>query len=244
MNKETLRMQMLAGIITEGQYKEKLNEIEDLSSPETFQKFIDQIPNEKYFYIGDEEADWAFNREELPEPYNWEAFDDDSDGDLVDYFYDDVFNNELKGKPGVEGEDFSEFQDADAEKDNVEAGYIGRRTTILVDKIRDIITAYKKTHFVQNASSKNKNPLIDYTAWDIDSDDIDEYGDYDETSNTFEVESGSDSMADMFDTVYKGTKMKWWEDESVAKDLNNFYTSLIEKAAKEKYGNDVKIEYY
>jgi hypothetical protein len=28
MNKETLRMQMLAGIITEGQYKEKLNEEE------------------------------------------------------------------------------------------------------------------------------------------------------------------------------------------------------------------------
>ena len=26
MNKETLRMQMLAGIITESQYKEKLNE--------------------------------------------------------------------------------------------------------------------------------------------------------------------------------------------------------------------------
>jgi hypothetical protein len=28
MNKETLRMQMLAGIITEGQYKEMLNETE------------------------------------------------------------------------------------------------------------------------------------------------------------------------------------------------------------------------
>jgi len=29
MNKETLRMQMLAGIITEGQYKEKINENEE-----------------------------------------------------------------------------------------------------------------------------------------------------------------------------------------------------------------------
>ena len=29
MNKETLRMQMLAGIITESQYKAKLNEDED-----------------------------------------------------------------------------------------------------------------------------------------------------------------------------------------------------------------------
>jgi hypothetical protein len=201
MNKETLRMQMLSGIITEGEYKTKLEELnnteskeslnenfvgigainnifdreksdyeiafehfikgtslneemedkieegEDLSSPEAFQKFIDQIPNEKYFYIGDEEAGWAFNKEELPESYNWEAFDDEMDGDLVDYFYDDVFNNELKGKPGIEGENFNEFQDKDAEKDNVEYGYIGRRTTMLVDKIRDIITAYKKTHF-------------------------------------------------------------------------------------------------
>jgi hypothetical protein len=29
MNKETIRMQMLAGIITEGQYKEKLNEAQN-----------------------------------------------------------------------------------------------------------------------------------------------------------------------------------------------------------------------
>ena len=35
MNKETLRMQMLAGIITEGQYKQKLNENNpDENSPE------------------------------------------------------------------------------------------------------------------------------------------------------------------------------------------------------------------
>jgi hypothetical protein len=31
MNKETLRMQMLAGLITESQYKTKLNEFEELS---------------------------------------------------------------------------------------------------------------------------------------------------------------------------------------------------------------------
>jgi hypothetical protein len=31
MKKETLRMQMLAGIITEGQYKEKINEAEEIT---------------------------------------------------------------------------------------------------------------------------------------------------------------------------------------------------------------------
>ncbi len=35
VNKETLRMQMLAGIITEGQYKAKLNENEEMQAYET-----------------------------------------------------------------------------------------------------------------------------------------------------------------------------------------------------------------
>jgi hypothetical protein len=40
MKKETLRMQMLAGIITEGQYVAKLNENEDDNDPDSFD--IDQ----------------------------------------------------------------------------------------------------------------------------------------------------------------------------------------------------------
>lgn len=36
MTKEQLRMQMLAGIITEGQYKEMLNEEEDYDDPSSF----------------------------------------------------------------------------------------------------------------------------------------------------------------------------------------------------------------
>jgi hypothetical protein len=154
VNKEILRMQMLAGIITESQYKAKLNEAEDLSSPEAFQKFMNSIPNEKYFPIADEESDWFMDEERLPESFNWEAFDDEWDGDLVDYFYDPIFDNELKGKPGIEANDFSEFQDIDREKDNEEEGYFGRRTIMLVDKIRDIITAYKEKN-----SSSDKIPL-------------------------------------------------------------------------------------
>ena len=40
MNKETLRMQMLAGIITESQYKAKLNE--NRTAKELFQMFKDE----------------------------------------------------------------------------------------------------------------------------------------------------------------------------------------------------------
>jgi hypothetical protein len=46
MNKETLRMQMLAGIITEGQYKEKLNEEEiKYVTLEVLSSFNDFITN-------------------------------------------------------------------------------------------------------------------------------------------------------------------------------------------------------
>ena len=39
MNKETLRMQMLAGIITEGQYKAKLNEMSDEGITDVIEQF-------------------------------------------------------------------------------------------------------------------------------------------------------------------------------------------------------------
>ena len=145
---EQLRMQMLAGIITESQYKVKLGEIRvnapnDLSDPKIFKRFLDRIPNENYFFIA-EEMDWDFE----DEGYNWEAFDDEQDSDLVDYFYDPIFDNELKGKPGIEGNDFSEFQDADQKKDkDYNEGYSGERESMLANKIIDIITAYKKKYF-------------------------------------------------------------------------------------------------
>jgi hypothetical protein len=44
MNKELLRMQMLAGVITESQYKAKLNEEENLSPEQAVQKAISLAP--------------------------------------------------------------------------------------------------------------------------------------------------------------------------------------------------------
>jgi hypothetical protein len=43
MNKETFRMQMLAGIITEGQYKAKLNENENISIPGEYKISIPNV---------------------------------------------------------------------------------------------------------------------------------------------------------------------------------------------------------
>jgi hypothetical protein len=107
-------------------------------------QLINSIPNEKYFYLADEEADFWFNPEEVGPNYNWTEFDWSNDGDLVDYFYDDIFNNELKGKPGVEGNNFNEWQDSEREKSNKP---VGPNVTLLVNKIKSIITDYKKLNF-------------------------------------------------------------------------------------------------
>ena len=45
MNKETLRMQMLAGVITESQYKERLNENISNSLEELAKELQEQIQN-------------------------------------------------------------------------------------------------------------------------------------------------------------------------------------------------------
>lgn len=138
-------MQELAGLT-----EIKINKPGNLSSPRVFQNLMNKIPNEKYFYIIDEEADWIFdeqNFEKWPDhPYNWTQFDSHWDGDAVDMFYDDIFDNELKGKPGIEGDYFSEWQDIDRNENPNENG-IGIRENMLVNKIVDIITAYKKEHF-------------------------------------------------------------------------------------------------
>ena len=129
-----------------------LNEIKvkkpggDLSNPINLKRVLNKIPSEKYFYIADEQADTFFDPEENGPDYNWTEFDD-FDGDLVDYFYDDIFDNELKGKPGIIGGDFYEWREIDRKKDNTEEGYSGKGEIMLYNKIKDIITAYKKKHF-------------------------------------------------------------------------------------------------
>jgi len=117
---------------------------EDIQS--SFKQLVDAIPNEKYFYIADEQADTFFNPEENGPDYNYAGFDDFSDGDLVDYFYDDIFNNELKGKPGVEGNNFNEWQSIDREENPTEKGG-GKNEMLLYNKIKQIISDYKISKF-------------------------------------------------------------------------------------------------
>jgi hypothetical protein len=100
---------------------------------------------------------------------------------------------------------------------------------------------YKKL-ITENSFPGEKNDLIDYT-FNITPDEIDEYGMYED--GVFEVESGDDSMADVYDEIYdsEATGMKWWKDDSIAPFLSEFYDYLLNKAAKEKYGDDTVVEY-
>jgi hypothetical protein len=121
----------------------------------SFKQLLDAIPNKKYFYIADEQASTFFNPEENGPNYDWVGFDDYSDGDLVDYFYDDIFNNELKGKPGVEEDDFSEWQNKDFEENN------GDNVSLLYQKIMQIIIDYKKLNFPNQTNNSNKASQIE-----------------------------------------------------------------------------------
>ena len=114
--------------------------IEKSLNENSVSSLINNIPNKKYFYIADDEYDEFFGPDvSHSSTYDYSKFDLDEDGDLVDFFYDDIFNNELKGKPGIKGNNFNEFQTIDREENN------GENVKLLYNKITQIITDYKKT---------------------------------------------------------------------------------------------------
>jgi len=79
----------------------------------------------------------------------------------------------------------------------------------------------------------------------INADNIEDYGDYDSTSNTLEIESGSEKMADYMDDIYIPNDSEYWhENERAAKSLSYQYRTAIKKAAEQRYGSNVKIEFF
>lgn len=106
-----------------------------------------------------------------------------------------------------------------------------------------LITESQYRKSITELFSGERSDLVDYTV-DITVDEIDDYGDFDEDEDVFYVESGSDEMADIFDAMYnsEATGMEWWEDEETLPFLSDFYDYLLNKAVKEKYGDNVEIE--
>lgn len=115
---EKKRMQKLAGIITENDFSYKSSEN---SSGKILQNYLAAVNPEKYYDIIDQNKD------------------DVNSNDLVDFLYDDFFNNELKGKPGIIGKNWEEFQDNDRGENYSEPGDSER---MIARKIYSIITDY------------------------------------------------------------------------------------------------------
>ena len=111
MNKETLRMQMLAGVITESQYKEKLNEMGNESSE--LNPLISKLKSElgpevtvKLHQFEDEDIDGNMvNREKIDIYATEDGFDGDGvfeidrhDGDQFHVYYLDFDQDEYFDK--------------------------------------------------------------------------------------------------------------------------------------------------
>ena len=96
-----------------------------------FEKLLSDINNGDYHYVcyehmGKSKNGWYIGFDEFYRNELW-------DGDLVDCFYDDIFNNELKGKEGIVGNDWSEWRDYDRKNNN------GKNESLLYSKIVKII---------------------------------------------------------------------------------------------------------
>jgi len=99
-------------------------------------------------------------------------------------------------------------------------------------------------------------PKADLTEWALDMnaarthitpENVESHGTYDPDTNTIEIEGGSDQMYEFMSDVYiahEGEPENWWQNEKVIGPLRYRYEQAIEKAAKQKYGPDVTVEYY
>jgi hypothetical protein len=72
----------------------------------------------------------------------------------------------------------------------------------------------------------------------IGKENIDTYGEYNDDTNTFEVEMGSDRFIDYMDDYFEG----WNDDEDIADKGHGQYIKDIEQAVKTKYSNYTQIE--
>jgi hypothetical protein len=84
---------------------------------------------------------------------------------------------------------------------------------------------------------------IDTTMLPIDDNELERFGDYDSSTNTFEVEEGSDAMADYFSDADASGKSEWMDNEQLANSLSFQWKRNLKKAVNRKYGPDAKIEF-
>jgi hypothetical protein len=127
MNKEFRRMMQLAGLA-----EMKINNPGDLSNLTNLKRVLDKIPNEKYFPIIKDDEEYYI-------PYDDTQWDDIA-SNIVDDLYDPIFDDYIKGKPGIEEDNYWDWIDNEREKNDDEQGPLER---LVIDKIWDILNDYK-----------------------------------------------------------------------------------------------------
>jgi hypothetical protein len=95
------------------------------------QNVLNNINNKKYYYIIENENGCEFEN-------NWDV----NRYDLVDYFYDDIFNNELKNNDFINKNDFYDWRDQFRDNDDNISIY----ESMVVNKIVNIIDEYIKVN--------------------------------------------------------------------------------------------------
>jgi hypothetical protein len=100
-----------------------------------YKQLLDKVPNKKYFQVlKDEEEDNL--------KYGISNVDP---GDYYDWLYEPLFDNELKGKPGVGYNDFYELQEKEREEINAdETGEVGPLERLIINKAGAIIKDYNQ----------------------------------------------------------------------------------------------------
>jgi hypothetical protein len=206
----------------------------------SFKMLLKRIPNEKYFYIIDENADLLGDPEEDRPNYNWTEFDHHWDDDLVDCLYDPIFDNELKGKPGVPGDDFNEFLDIDRRENPKNPGdehSVGINVELLINKIISIISDYKKQKFskplteLQPISNRDKSHQIEQAIRE----------EYPEIIEDGEIETGTEEWLFLLQLALKvyGLNIANGYDILKAMDGEGPYVKQIERLGN-SYVNDLE----
>ena len=122
----------------------KVNKPGDLSIPINLERILNKIPNEKYF-------------QKLEDYEGEERWDDD---ELMDILYEPFFDEYLKGKPGIEEDNYWDWRDEEREKSDSDYGPLD---SLVLDKLWSIVGDYRNQQEDLDEIKVNKPGILTLT---------------------------------------------------------------------------------
>jgi len=218
---EIARMQRIAGLITESEYQETLQEENSTPSKELRQAVLK--------YIKPEYQDKVENTYDRYINF-LKAYTKPVTGNDRKEIYPAIVKNLVKAKSIDPSEILNHYR-----VENLDL--LGD----LMFKNSDVALSILKKLDGEKIN-KNKSFIKNTQYITISSDEVEDFGEFDANTNTFEVESGSDAMGDWYGSVSGNDN--WFEDEDIADELSPIFHKTLEDAIKNKYGANVDINYY